>query len=261
MDQLFGTSNTPEMSLTPAFKGLIAKALFTVPQVRARYLARIGELTKENALCSAEAMTVRVDRLAQRLRGALDQNHRPGWEQYVASLKSRIAQRGSSIARQLGSQPRPIKFADDGAAPLGQNPWRFKPDSTYTAAGVRGTFGGRAVLRVSGAGGTGAGGTWRATALLDAGRYEFVGTARTRGVAANEANETPAGVMLRISGETKTDGITLTDQWKEIRYPFEVKGVEDVELVCEFRGPPGAMAEFDVATMKLVRVEAGEKAQ
>jgi hypothetical protein len=259
---LFGTSNTPEMSLTPAFKGLIAKALFTVPQVRTRYMMRIGELTKEKALCSSDAMNARVDRLADRLRRALDENHRAGWEQYVASLKSRIEQRGASVARQLGSQPRPIKFADDGSAPLNQNPWRFKPDPTYTAAGVRGAFGGRTVLRVSGAGGTGAGGTWRTTALLDAGRYEFIGEARTRGVAPNDpnANETPTGVMLRISGETKTEGIALTDQWKQFRYPFEVKGVEDVELVCEFRGPPGAMAEFDVNTMKLVRAGVGEKA-
>ena len=253
-DQLFGTSNTPEMSLTPAFKGIVAKALFTVPEVRGRYLRRIEELSK--GLCSVESLHARVDRLAKRLSAALNDSQRGGWEQYVQSLKERISQRGASVAQQLGSRPRPVRFAEDGTADLGGNAWRFKRDSNWRAHGVQmPSPDGRPVMRMSGTGVAGAGGTWRTTVLLEAGKYELSGRVRTRGIAAAEANEGPTGVMLRVSGETSTDGIVVSDEWKEVRYAFEVKGVEDIELVAEFRGPVAAMAEFDVRSMKLRRIK------
>jgi hypothetical protein len=37
-----------------------------------------------------------------------------------------------------------------------------------------------------------------------------------------------------------------------LRYAFDVRGLEDVELVCEFRGPKGA-GEFDSGSLRLVR--------
>src|SRR5436190_5834204 len=37
MDQLFGVSSSPTLSITPPFKGIVAKALFSVPEARRRY--------------------------------------------------------------------------------------------------------------------------------------------------------------------------------------------------------------------------------
>ena len=68
LDQLFGVSSSPNLSITPPFKGLIAKALFSVPEARARYLARIGQLSTNEL--SVEALHARVDRLAARIRPA-----------------------------------------------------------------------------------------------------------------------------------------------------------------------------------------------
>ena len=111
--------------------------------------------------------------------------------------------------------------------------------------------GGHELLRLRGSGQNGAGGTWRTAALLDEGHYEFNGLARTRGDV--DPRRSASGVMLRISGETRTEGMGTADDWKTFRYEFDVRGRENVELVCEFRGPPGGVGEFDTASMRLMR--------
>jgi hypothetical protein len=93
---------------------------------------------------------------------------------------------------------------------------------------------------------------------LDPGHYQFTGLARTRGQI--DPNRRASGVILRISGESGTDGLTLTDsEWKTMTYSFDVRGKESVELVCEFRGPPGGVGEFDAASMRLTRKESATK--
>lgn len=52
----------------------------------------------------------------------------------------------------------------------------------------------------------------------------------------------------------ETTGITISEEWKTLRYEFEVAGEDDVELICEYRGPEGS-GLFDVASLKLVRKE------
>jgi hypothetical protein len=66
--------------------------------------------------------------------------------------------------------------------------------------------------------------------------------------------------MLRISGETSTDGLTVTGEWKALRYTFEVRGSEEVLLVCEFRSPGGGLGEFDAGSLRLVRKAPAKKA-
>jgi spore coat protein H len=253
LDQLFGTSNSPEMSLTPMFRGLIAKSLFAAPEARARYLQRIAELSTKSF--RVEALHARVDRLAKRLSAALGEDHRPEFDYAVRSLKLRIAQRGTSVTRQLASPARPLRLAENDSAGLRDLGWRFKADSAYAARGGRATDGSRRDVMevVGGSGGGVPGGTWRAAVLLNEGHYEFSGLARTKG-AAGVGNEAPAtGVMLRISGETSTDGLGVARDWREFRYGFDVRGVESVELVCEFRGPAEATGEFDLGSMRLTR--------
>ncbi len=33
----------------------------------------------------------------------------------------------------------------------------------------------------------------------------------------------------------------------------DVRGAQSVELICEFRGPPGGVGEFDTASLRLTR--------
>jgi hypothetical protein len=253
LDQLFGTSNSPEMSLTPMFRGLVAKALFAVPEARGRYLRRIAELSPKSL--RVEALHARVDRLAKRLSAALDEPRRPEFDYAVRSLKLRIAQRGTSVARQLANPARPLRLGENGSAGLRDLAWRFKADPAYAARGGRATDGSRReVMEVAGgSGGSVPGGSWRAAVLLDEGHYEFTGLARTKGLTGGAGGAAATGVMLRISGETSTVGIAAARDWREFRYAFDVRGVESVELVCEFRGPAEGVGEFDLGSMRLTR--------
>lgn len=255
LDQLFGTSNSPEMSLTPAFKGLVARALLSIPEAREKYFAKIEEMSKKSL--EAKALNARIDRLAERLRGALDQQQRAQLDDAVDSLKERVVQRGASIAKQLANPSKPLKFGEDGIAKV--SGWRFKPDQSYFAQGNRVMAGGHELLRLRGSGRNGTGGSWRSAVILDEGHYEFTAEARTRGQV--DENLAESGVLLRISGETRTNGIGLSDDWKTFKYEFDVRGMENVELVCEFRGPPGGVAEIDAASMRLTRKGAATASQ
>ena len=99
-------------------------------------------------------------------------------------------------------------------------------------------------------------GSWRSLVLLDQGRYVL--TARARTVGFDEASATGTnGLILRKSGDKLSAG-SISPKWTALRYEFEVSGVEDVELVCEFRGSQGS-GQFDPTSMRLVRLE-GDKA-
>jgi spore coat protein H len=245
MDQLYGVSNSPAMSLTPIFRGVVAKALFTIPEARTQYLKRIEELS--NKELSVEALHAHIDRLAKRLRGALTENQAIELDANVGDMKSRMAQRVQNIQQQLKTLPRPVRLAKDGVLAL--KSWRFKHDSSYTARGGHTTDGQRELLTVVGGGATAAGGTWRSNLFLDEGHYEFTARVRTQGLANAQGIR---GVMLRISGETKTDGFETPADWKTLTYSFDVRGLEQVEFVCEFRGPEGS-CEIDAGTLRLTR--------
>lgn len=245
MDQLYGVSNSPAMSLTPIFRGIVAKALFTIPEARTQYLKRIEELANKDL--SIEALHARIDRLARRLRAALNENRALELDANVADMKARMAQRVQSIQEQLKALPRPVRLAKDGVLAL--NNWRFKHDSSYTARGGRGIDGQRELLTITGGGANTPGGTWRSNVFLDEGHYEFTARVRTQGLANAQGIR---GVMLRISGETKTDGFETPADWKTLTYSFDVRGMEQVEFVCEFRGPEGS-CEIDAGTLRLTR--------
>jgi len=245
LDQLFGISSSPTLSLTPTFKGMVAKALFAVPEARRRYLQRIEGLATNEF--RTEKLHARVDRLAARLRPALSHDLAEEFDEAVQAFKGRIALRMRSVAQQLGTTKRPVQFSEGGAMPL--SGWSFKGGPNQPAQGSRRADGPRDVLRVESGGAPESSGAWRTTLFLDAGHYEFTGVARTDGHSTTKGTN---GVMLRISGERSTNGIALPRDWKTLTYEFDVRGLEDVELVCEFRGAQG-WGEFDARSLRLVR--------
>jgi spore coat protein H len=249
MDQLFGVSRPITMSVTPPFKGMVAKSLFAVPEARRAYLRRLEELSTNELRVAA--LHARVNRLATRLRPALP----PGTETadlfdaMVANLKSRISRRAQIVAQQLSAPQPTTPLAQDGSVRLAA--WSFKAGPTLAAAASRTRSDKGEILRVTGRG-TDSSGAWRTVVLLGPGRYEFSGKARTEGITAGVPGTN--GVILRVSGERSTRGITIADEWKPLSYEFTVNGIEDVELVCEFRGPQGS-GFFDVSSLRLVRRE------
>lgn len=246
LDQLFGVSSSPALSLTPTFKGLVAKALFSVPEGRRRYLARVGQLSTNEFRVAA--LHAGVDKMAARLRTALkDHPQRGAWEDAVEDLKSRITGRAASVAQQIQNPRRPAPLAADRSVPLGN--WTFKAGTTQTASGTRLATLGRQMLRVNGRGPESSG-AWRTTVLLEAGHYEFTGLARTENLPPHAPGTN--GVILRISGERSTQGIAVPTDWTKLSYAFDVRGIMDVELACEYRGPEG-LGLFDLSTLRLVR--------
>ena len=248
LDQLFGVSSSPNMSIMPVFKGLVAKSLFAIPEARQRYLQRIESLSTNEFRVAA--LHARVDRLAKEAIAGLPKNHaaRSQIEEGAEYLKVRISSRAQFVAKQLVAPARPVQLARSGEMKLVN--WNYKSGPTAPAQSGRLMQDGRQILRVTGRG-PGSSGAWRSTLLLGTGRYEFTGLARTEGVTA-QPGETN-GVILRMSGERSVESITVTDEWKTLRYEFEVSGVEDVELICEFRGAQG-MGLFDVGSLRLVRL-------
>jgi hypothetical protein len=249
MDQLFGVSSSPTLSITPPFKGMVAKALFAVPEARRRYLARIESLSTNDF--RTEALHRRVDRLAAQVRPALTTHPLllVEFEFAVQNLKDRIAQRAASVAQQLSHPKRPLPLGPDDSVRLAG--WSFKPGPTHPAAPARATVDKRDLLRVLGRGPDSTG-AWRTTVFLDEGHYEFTGLARTEELTAADATGTN-GVLLRISGERSTQGIAITDEWNKLTYEFDVRGLEDVELICEFRAGRQGSGSFDAASLRLVR--------
>ena len=248
MDQLFGVSSSASQSLTPVFKGMVAKNLFSVPEARRRYLTRLETLSTNEF--RAAAIHARVDRLAARLRSALAASpaRRAEFDDEVRGLKTRITQRTASVEQQLKSPKHPVTFAGDSGLRLPS--WSFKGGPTQPASASRGVVDNRQTLQVNSRG-PDSSGAWRTTLFLDQGHYEFTGLARTEGLTAADAKGTN-GVILRISGERSIKGIAITDEWKTLRYEFEVRGIEDVELVCEFRGARGS-GFFDAGSLRLLR--------
>ena len=245
MDQLFGVSSSPALSITPPFKGMVAKALFAVPEARRRYLQRIESLVTNEF--RTEKLHARVERLVARVLPSLTGELAQDFGETRHVLKDRISMRMRSVAQQLGNTKRPVQFPEDGIMRLGG--WSFKGGPNEPSSGSRKADGPHDVLRVDGGGALESSGAWRTTLFLDTGHYEFTGMARTAGRADAKGTN---GVMLRISGERSTNGIALPREWKTLNYEFDVRGLEDVELVCEFRGGHG-WGEFDARSLQLVR--------
>lgn len=246
LDQLFGVSSSVNLSLTPTFKGMVAKALFSVPEGRRRYLERIGQLSTNEFRVAA--LNARLDKLAARLFAALtNRPELPATWAAVENLKSAMAQRAVSVMEQLKHPKRPAPLAPDNSVRLVN--WTFKPGPTKAASGSRSATEGRTQLRVNSRG-FDSSGAWRTSVLLGEGHYEFTGLARTENLPASARGTN--GVLLRISGERSTKGIVTASEWTKLSYDFNVRGLMDVELACEFRGPEGT-GMFDLGTLRLVR--------
>jgi hypothetical protein len=248
MDQLFGVSSSPSLSLTPPFKGLVAKGLFSVPEARSLYLARLAELSTNEL--SAANLQARLDRWAAQIRPALagQRAELARFESNLRGVKSRVQARAASVAAQLKTPPQPLQIAAGQSIPL--TGWRFKSGSTDRAIGGRSMIENRDTLQITGRGEYSSG-AWRNILFLDRGRYELSGRARVQGLPVNAKSTN--GVILRVSGERSTGGISTAPQWTALAYEFDVLGQEDVELICEFRGGQATAGFFDTGSLRLTR--------
>jgi hypothetical protein len=247
MDQIFGRGQSPSASITPNWDGLVARALFTTPKGRQRYLERFGQVFTNHF--RIDDLIARVDELAKKNRPWAGSGFFGGFQNQSAvdELKGRIVRREQYVREQLENPEKPVVFGKDGELRL--TSWQFKRPSRDTVKGPRGRHEDRNTLEVQINGGNWSSGSWRKLVLLDAGHYELSGLARVAGLPAGATN---SGVILRVSGERESTGLSTNAGWTPLQYEFELPGLINAELVCEFRGPEGA-GMFDVSSLKLRR--------
>jgi spore coat protein H len=103
MDQLFSKTDG---ALIPEWKGLIAKAVLTTPLGQPQYLAKMSSLL--GSAFKVSTLDARVSELAALIRPALSEHDSAAakaFDEAIAKLRSRIANRASFIEQQLKAQP------------------------------------------------------------------------------------------------------------------------------------------------------------
>jgi hypothetical protein len=247
LDQILGVGLSPPVTITPNWDGLVARAFFSTPEGRRRYLERLGQVFTNHF--RSEVLIARVDQMAGQIRshaasGLLSHFQFRG---AVENLKSRIVRREEQVRDQLENSEKPLAFDNNGVARLSS--WQFKRANRVPVTGRRVRNEDREILEVRVAGENWASGSWRKLVLLEGGKYEFSGLARAVGVPDGATN---SGVILRVSGERDPTGLTPGSDWTPLRYEFDVPGLINAELVCEFRGAEGT-GMFDTSSLKLQR--------
>ena len=102
-DQLFGKADAP---LLPAWKGLLAKAVFDNPEGQRRYRERMAAILGKAG--KVETLHARLNELAGKIRPALavDPARAKAFDTALATLRDRIAQRMYFIEQEL---KKPVK--------------------------------------------------------------------------------------------------------------------------------------------------------
>jgi hypothetical protein len=246
LDQMFGVWRTrPEHPITPQMRGLVAKAVLQTTEGRRRYLDRMSLLFSN--VFHLEAITNRIEQLNAGLRPAFGTNRLEARRQERAAtyLVDRIVRREHSVREQLAAANTPLAFGPDGAAPL--TDWGSKTDAgnpsfdrmRVPADTLQITAQGRSY------------GSWRTSVLLGPGQYRFEGRVKSKDLEFKDGVQR-GGVTLRVSGERQATMQPSVAQWRIIGYDFTVRGLEDVELVCELRASSG-WAWFDAGSLRLLR--------
>lgn len=252
LDQLFGVyRSTPEYSITPNFKSIVARAVIGTPVGRSNYLHQLGTLYTN--LFGGGKVLAQVDAIAQELEAVFEPNSRRSqiWKNAVANLKDRIQRRTVSVADQLANPRQPLKFDPAGVAHL--KSWGFKSDSTGQTVGERSVEDGVYLLKLTNPEiRPRTWGSWRHTELVDGGRYEFRARVKILSNPASGEGEL-LGMVIRMSGDRDGFPAAVSQSWQELSYSFEVAGPTEIEFLCELRGP-GMVGVVDAKSLRLVKL-------
>lgn len=245
-DQIFSLHRPTTPSLTPAWKGIVARGFLTTATGRRLYLAKIQQLMTNQF--QEPILIKRVDEWAAQIRdsGALGWMERLQFENGVKNLKKRIRERMQEVAQQLQEPEPTLPFPNGDTVAL--TGWRFREGLKSSMQGMKSTEDQREAFRIE-AQGTADSASWRKTVMLDSGHYEFQAQACVKGVPATATN---SGVVLRLSGDRENVPLLQNTKWSPLTCAFEVSVPMEVELVCEFRGTTG-FALFDAGSLKLKR--------
>lgn len=247
MDILFSRADLP---LQPRWSGLVARAVMETPEGRRRYRERL-ELLFTN-LFEAATLTPQVDDLVASVRFSLPPDEARSLANEADTVKEHIVKRAEFVARQLlEPESRPLRFEQGVARPRG---WRVVDPPAGGKLERAQSPAGRPALLIQAGPFTAA--SWRASVLLEPGRYRFEGRAQTREVTPLAFGKSKgAGLRVSTAKLTKPHHLTGTSPETPLATEFTtIKPVEEVELICELRAS-GGEAWFDTDSLRLVRLK------
>jgi hypothetical protein len=251
MDQLFGNRrNSPETSLIPQMRGVVAAAIMETGEGRRRYTARIEEM--HTRFFNVEALTNRVMELSARLRPWLEDD--PGMlrtnEVGIEKLLERIPRQYETIQWQIATLRKPMPPGQKDR--LFARRWESKRDSgnPHFSTDER-------ILQVTGQPTLTCIGWWQTVVLLEPGRYRFEGRVAVDQL--RDGDFRPEGVaMLRTSENHDGPEASLPQTWTNLVHEFTVTETRHIDLICEYRGNSGR-ASFDADTLTLTRLDANAR--
>jgi hypothetical protein len=236
-----------EIGVEPGWGGMVAQALFELPEGRRLYLERFRQVFTNQF--RVEIMTNLIQRVVSRLKADV-----PAFASRGRWATQQVRGRILSLSREpelRGLVPGteiPETIPAEGLRPeewIGQSQAEAKFEETES--------GGVPILRIEAQGPDAA--SFRSVVRLPAGRYRFEGRVRTTGVESVRDNK-GEGAGLRISGSTqpRKNRVSGNRGWTAVAYEFEVAGEgSEVTLVAELRASRG-LAEFDRSSLRVVPV-------
>ena len=263
-DQLFGE---PEGSIYPKLNGLVARAFRSTPWGGRLYRERLAAL--QSKLLNDNVIAARLEALTKKINPVIteiDTQQGKAQLEAVTNLIQQIRKRSQSIGQQL-RQPEPpplapLIFEGRIAKVAG---WESRNSNGHLRFAHANTGGQeeKGALRISNVDQNPAGGSFRTSVILPAGRYRFGGLIKTKGVAAGREQEEksqPEGAALRISGKQPPERVFGDQDWTWIEFGFEVAATEKVgdvkigpvELICELQSSRGT-AWFDEDSLEIIR--------
>ena len=237
----------PTVSIHPPMNTLLVRAVLQTPQGRTQYRERVRTLYTN--VFNVPELAKRVDEAVARLKVA-DPKRAGQYEAHGAATRNAIAQRHRSIGEQLAApEPEPLKFDSSGFARIAG--WNTKTDSGNPVL-TRHSTTNRVELHIDGDNG-GCIASWRARAVLNAGKYRFEGKARCAGIDP-VTTSSGSGAGVRISGGKRTNKLAGTKDWTTMEHEFEVPGDgAEVEFVAELRANKGKVW-FDRESLRLKKL-------
>lgn len=245
MDLLMGTPRSTVY--WPEFNGLVARALFGVPEVPARLRGRMEELQKD--LFTKTNLSRILEGTEARLQASLANE--------PERVRSFYRERFESLLRRVQDR---LAFLEKGSAPAvpievgqsilldGWEPWAERPETEMERARDQE---GKDVLRIR-ATTRATYGSWRTRVVLPPGQYSFVGSARLNKVRLWENARDP-GVGVRVVPGRRGVGGSGTKPVDQFSYPFRLTQTNEVFLVAEMSAHSG-QAEFFKDSLRLHRL-------
>lgn len=246
LDQMFWK---PEGSLLPEMKGLVAKAVLGIPELRARYFERVKQLRA--GVFNPQQMTNRVHEISAKIAPLIkDADVAREQATAAATLSSAIIRRGRSIDEQLANPIDPIKFDGAGFASLAR--WESKSDFGHPSLDRAPAPDAKECLHLGTTSGSSIG-SWKTRVWLEQGKYRVEARVKTRGIVPDAGDSRP-GAGLRVGNSRSEQYVKATADWTPVSYEFAVgDALGEVQILCEFRGAEGE-AWFDLSSLRLSRV-------